>query len=70
VPPCRPDSRVEGTQSSLSDLVLFEAEANRTDARENVGEVFNYVQAVGHVLDPDRRLPLSVSCCARPTPSC
>ena len=54
-------SRIEGTQASLSDLVLFEAEVNRPDAREDVGEVFNYVQAVGHVLDPDRRLPLSVS---------
>jgi Fic family protein len=54
-------SRIEGTQASLSDLVLFEAEVNRPDAREDVGEVFNYVQAVGHVLDPDRRLPVSVS---------
>ena len=54
-------SRIEGTQASLSDLVLFEAKAYKTDAHGDVGEVFNYVQAVGHVLDPDRRLPLSVS---------
>lgn len=54
-------SRIEGTQASLSDLVLFEAEADTTSDRSDVGEVYNYVQAVGHVLDPNRRLPLSVS---------
>ena len=54
-------SRIEGTQASLSDLVLFEADANTASDRGDVGEVHNYVRAVGHVLDPDRRLPLSVS---------
>lgn len=54
-------SRIEGTQASLSDLVLFEAEATTTSDRGDVGEVYNYVQAVGHVLDANRRLPLSVS---------
>jgi Fic family protein len=52
-------SRIEGTQASLSDLVLFEAEGGRND-RGDVQEVFNYVTAVRHVLDPDRRLPLSL----------
>ncbi|CAN5751953.1 Fic family protein [soil metagenome] len=54
-------SRIEGTQASLSDLVLFEAEANAASDGGDVGEVYNYVQAVGHVLDRERRLPLSVS---------
>lgn len=54
-------SRIEGTRASLSDLVLFEAEANTANDGGDVGEVYNYVQAVGHVLDPERRLPLSVS---------
>jgi len=53
-------SRIEGTQASLSDLVLFEAEGARAD-RGDVREVANYVRAVEHVLDPQRRLPLSVS---------
>ncbi len=52
-------SRIEGTQASLSDLVLFEADT--TTDRGDVSEVHNYVRAVGHVLDPNRRLPLSVS---------
>jgi Fic family protein len=53
-------SRIEGTQASLSDLVLFEAEEGRAGERGDVREVYNYVQAVGHVLDPQRRLPLSL----------
>ena len=53
-------SRIEGTEASLSDLVLFEAEAGRRDGTGDAGEVLNYVNAVRHVLDPDRRLPLSL----------
>jgi Fic family protein len=53
-------SRIEGMQASLSDLVLFEAEGARGD-RGDVREVHNYVTAVTYVLDPKRRLPLSVS---------
>ena len=52
-------SRIEGTQASLSDLVLFEVEGSRED-RGDVREVLNYVDAVTHVLSPDRRLPLSL----------
>lgn len=52
-------SRIEGTRASLSDLVLFEAGGTRDD-RGDVAEVLNYVTAVGEVLDPDRRLPLSL----------
>lgn len=53
-------SRIEGTQASLSELVLFEAEPRRARDDHDVREVFNYVSAVTHVLDPARRLPLSL----------
>jgi len=53
-------SRIEGTQASLSDLVLFEVSGDDGE-RSDVREVHNYLLAVDHVLDPDRRLPLSVS---------
>jgi len=53
-------SRIEGTQASLSDLVMYEAEPSRAEGRGDVREVFNYVSAVQHVLDPGRRLPLSM----------
>lgn len=52
-------SRIEGTQASLSDLVLFEVEPNSNVS--DVREVYNYLQAVEHVLAPDRRLPVSLS---------
>lgn len=52
-------SRIEGTQASLSDLVLFEMEPH--DVTSDVREVYNYLQAVDHVLAPDRRLPVSLS---------
>lgn len=55
-------SRIEGTQASLSDLVLFEAQAGGNGADQaDVREVYNYVAAVEHVLDRERRLPLSLS---------
>jgi Fic family protein len=53
-------SRIEGTQTTLSELVLFEVEQPR-DAPGDVREVYNYLRAVDHVLDPHRRLPLSLS---------
>ncbi|WP_250284553.1 MULTISPECIES: Fic/DOC family N-terminal domain-containing protein [unclassified Frankia] len=53
-------SRIEGTQASVSDLVLFEAEQPARSDGADVREVFNYMAAVEHTLDPDRRLPLSV----------
>lgn len=53
-------SRIEGTQASLSDLVLFEVEQQRPRV-EDVREVANYLRAMEHVLDPGRRLPLSLS---------
>lgn len=53
-------SRIEGTRASLSDLVLFEV-ARSPVADEDVREVYNYVAATEHVLNPDRRLPVSLS---------
>lgn len=53
-------SRIEGTQASLSDLVRYEVD-EPAGAPDDVREVFNYLRAVDHVLDPERRLPLSLS---------
>jgi Fic family protein len=53
-------SKIEGTQASLSDLVLFEAAGQDRDQHSDVGEVFSYVSAMDHVLDPQRELPLSL----------
>lgn len=53
-------SRIEGTQATLSQLALFEAERPTGPAHDDVWEVYNYVDALGHVLSPDRRYPLSL----------
>jgi Fic family protein len=50
-------SRIEGTQATLSDLVLYEVEPDRPKV-EDVREVANYVRAMEEVLAPDRALPL------------
>lgn len=52
-------SRIEGTQASLSELVLFEAAGGRDD-QGDVREVHNYVRALDQALAADRRLPLSL----------
>jgi len=54
-------SKIEGTQASLSDLVLFEARQLPAGASDDdVREVYNYVAAMDHVLSGDRKLPLSL----------
>ncbi len=53
-------SRIEGTQASLSDLVLFEVRPKAAPVAGDVREVFNYVEAMDHVLAPNRELPLSL----------
>lgn len=53
-------SRIEGTQASLSDLVLFEVDQPGGSRHDDVREVLNYVRAMDHVLAPDRRLPISL----------
>ena len=51
-------SRIEGTQSSLSDLLLFEA--TQVEKRGDVREVQNYVRAMEYGLNRLNELPLSL----------
>jgi len=51
-------SRIEGTQSSLSDLLLFEA--TRVEKQRDVREVQNYVRALEYGLKRLDELPLSL----------
>lgn len=53
-------SQIEGTQSSLSDLMLFELEGVASVPLDDVQEVANYVAAMNHGLDRLRTLPLSL----------
>ena len=51
-------SRIEGTQSSLSDLLLFEA--TKAEKQRDVREVQNYVRAMEYGLKRLAELPLSL----------
>lgn len=51
-------SRIEGTQSSLSDLLLFEA--TKVERHRDVKEVQNYVRAMEYGLRRLDELPLSL----------
>ncbi len=53
-------SRIEGTQSSLSDLFLFEAAPASEPAVPDVREVANYVRAMEFALAGEHGLPLSL----------
>lgn len=54
-------SMIEGTQSSLSDLLLFEMEAEPGVPLDDVREVSNYVAALDHGLNRIRSgFPLSI----------
>jgi cell filamentation protein, protein adenylyltransferase len=44
-------SQIEGTQSSLSDLLLFEHDAAPGILREDAEETANYIAALNHGLD-------------------
>lgn len=52
-------SRIEGTQSSLSDLLLFEAEG-ATTASGDAREVLNYVHALEYGIKRLPKLPVSL----------
>lgn len=52
-------SQIEGTQSSFSDLLLFEADEAPNVSPDDVGEVTNYVAAMNLGLDRLNKLPLS-----------
>jgi Fic family protein len=53
-------SQIEGTQSSLQNLLAAEARLNDPDAPADVGEVVNYVRAMNHGLGRLAELPVSV----------
>jgi len=53
-------SQIEGTQSSLADLLLFENEAAPGVPLEDVAEVSHYVAAVQHGLKRLKDLPVSL----------
>lgn len=53
-------SQIEGTQSSLQNLLAAEARINDPGAPADVGEVVNYVKAMNHGLARLSELPVSV----------
>ncbi|WP_344803827.1 Fic family protein [Allohahella marinimesophila] len=53
-------SQIEGTQSSLQDVLAAEAKVFSTERPDDVDEVFNYVAAMNHGLERLTSLPVSV----------
>lgn len=53
-------SQIEGTQSTLEDVLAFEAQAAQSDTPKDVEEVVNYVRAMNHGLRRLHELPLSL----------
>lgn len=53
-------SRIEGTQTSLSELFYFEAASEKPQATDDVIEVKNYLKALNHGLERLKTLPLSL----------
>lgn len=53
-------SQIEGTQSTLSDLLRFELEAQAGQPIDDIREVSNYVDAMMYGLDRLEELPLSL----------
>ncbi|MDN8068765.1 hypothetical protein FEQ05_00933 [Burkholderia pseudomultivorans] len=53
-------SQIEGTQSTLTDLLRFETEAQAGQPVDDIREVSNYVDAMMYGLDRLRDLPLSL----------
>ena len=53
-------SQIEGTQSTLEDVLAYEADAVRADTPKDIGEVVNYVRAMNHGLARLSALPLSL----------
>lgn len=53
-------SQIEGTQSSLHDLLTAEAKVLTTDQPQDVGEVINYVRAMNYGLERLKTLPVCV----------
>jgi len=53
-------SQIEGTQSTLSDLLRFETEAQAGQPIDDIREVSNYVDAMMYGLERLKALPLSL----------
>ena len=53
-------SQIEGTQSTLEDVLQFEVDEKGADLPKDVGEVVNYVNAMKFGLKRLRDLPLSL----------
>jgi Fic family protein len=53
-------SQIEGTQSSLEDVLQFEIDARGRDIPKDVAEVVNYVRAMNYGLERLATLPLSL----------
>ncbi len=53
-------SQIEGTQSSLDDVLQFEIDAAGKELPKDVGEVVNYVSAMNYGLERIAELPLSL----------
>ena len=53
-------SQIEGTQSTLSDLLRFETEARAGQPIDDIREVSNYVDAMMHGLERLEEMPLSL----------
>jgi Fic family protein len=53
-------SRIEGTQASLSDVLLFEGSKETLQRTPDVREVFNYVRALEQARERMKKLPLSL----------
>jgi len=53
-------SQIEGTQSTLEDVLQFEIDANGEDYPKDVEEVVNYVRAMNYGLKRLNELPLSL----------
>lgn len=54
-------SRIEGTRSSLEDLLAAEARVLRSDLTDDTSEVINYVTAANEGLEAIRDEPLSIA---------
>jgi Fic family protein len=53
-------SQIEGTQSTLEDVLQFEVDAKGADLPKDIEEVVNYVRAMNHGLKRLDELPLSL----------
>jgi len=53
-------SQIEGTQSSLQDVLAAEARILALEAPQDVDEVVNYVRAMNHGLARLQELPVAV----------